>query len=286
MIVITGASGNLGRLVVNELAEKVDRSQIVATARSTEKIADLAAAGITVRELDYAKPDTIASALDGATQVLLISSSEIGQRMPQHQAVIDAAVAAGVEHIAYTSVLRADTSGVMIAGEHKATEAALAASGLTTSLLRNGWYIENYTENLAPALAHGALIGSAGDGRVAAATRADLAAAAASVLADQELWGSTYELGGPAFTMSELAATVSKTTGASVTYVDMEADAYKAALGDAGLPPEMAEFLADADLGIKRGELDIDPSTLERLVGRPLITLEAAVQAATTAAAG
>lgn len=277
MIVITGASGSLGRLVIDELASKVDPNTIIATARSTEKLADLAGRGIQVRELDYNRPDSIASALVGATQILLISSSEVGQRVPQHQAVIDAAVAAGVDHVAYTSLLKADTSSIMLADEHRATEAALAACGLTATLLRNSWYVENYTENLGPALENGAFVGSTRGGRIAAATRRDLAAAAATVLADDSKWGATYELGGPAFTMSDLAAAVGAATGREIGYVDLPGDAHQGILVDAGLPPEMAAFLVDADRGIAAGDLDTDAAPLETLVGRPLGTLEQAV---------
>lgn len=268
MIIVTGASGHLGRLVVDQLASRIDPATVVAAARTPSKLADLAERGVVVRQLDYERPETAASALDGATQVLLISGSEIGRRVAQHRTVIDAAVAAGVEHMAYTSVLRASTTTLGLAAEHKATEAALEDSGLTASLLRHGWYIENYTENLAPALAAGALIGSAGDGRIAAATRADYAAADTAVLLDRERWGRTYELGGTAFTMSELAAAVSAASGRDIGYVDLSPEEHRAALVGAGLPEPVADFLVDADAGIAAGQLDTDPVVLEALIGR------------------
>jgi NAD(P)H dehydrogenase (quinone) len=280
MIVITGTSGHLGRLVVEQLTQQVDPAGVIATARSLDAIAALADLGVATRELDYDRPDTIATALDGATQVLLVSSSEIGRRVPQHTAVIEAAVAAGVEHIAYTSILRAGTSPLIAAIEHRATEEVLARAGVTSTRLRHGWYIENYTGNLAPAIEHGAIIGSAGDGRIAAAARADYAAADAAVLADPSLRGGTYELGGHAYTMAEYAAAVSDVTGSAIPYVDLPADDYRGALVGAGLPGPLVDFLVDADLGIARGELDVDPSTLERLVGRPLTSLRDAVAAA------
>lgn len=283
MIVITGASGHLGRLVVDELAERVDPSTIVATARTPEKIAELADRGIEVRRLDYNDADSIAAALDGADQVLLISGSEIGRRVDQHSAVIDAAVAAGVDHIAYTSILRADTSTLRAAEEHLATERLLADSGLTVSLLRHGWYIENYTENADQSIEHGTVIGAAGDGRIAAATRADLAAADAAVLADPALHGGTYELAGEAFTMAEHAEALAEATGQEISYVDMPAADYRSALVGAGVPEPMADFLADADLGIAKGELDGDPSTLRRLAGRRLTTMREATDAAVAA---
>jgi NAD(P)H dehydrogenase (quinone) len=280
MILITGTSGHLGRLVVQHLAAHTDPATIVATARSLDKIADLAELGVTTRELDYDRPDTIAAALDGVTQVLLVSSSEIGRRLPQHTAVIDAAAAAGVEHIAYTSILRAATSPLIAAIEHRATEEALAASGVTSTFLRHGWYIENYTGNLAPALEHGAIIGSAGDGRIAAATRADYAAADAAVLLGPSLRGGTYELAGRAYTMAEYAAVVSDVTGRAIPYVDLPADDYRGALLGAGLPAPLVDFLVDADLGIAKGELDADSATLERLADRELTPLRTAVEAA------
>lgn len=279
MIVITGASGKLGRLVIEELATRVDPKTIVATARSTDKIADLADRGITVRELDYDRPETVATALADASQVLLISSSEIGDRVRQHSTVITAAADAGVKHIAYTSLLRADTSKLLAALEHRGTEEVLTTVAPTATRLRHSWYVENYTENLAPALANGALIGAAGEGRIAAATRADLAAAAATVLSDSELWGGTYELAGPAFTMAELAATVSDVSGREIAYVDMPAEQLRGALLQAGLPEPMVEFLVDADLGIAAGELDEDHAALEELAGRPLTPLRDAVAA-------
>lgn len=282
MIVVTGASGHLGRLVIDRLTTGIDPATIVATARSTGKITDLAERGIVVRELDYDRHDTITAALDGASQVLLISGNEIDKRIAQHTAVIDAAVAAGVEHLAYTSILRADTSELVAAVEHRGTEEVLAAAGITTSRLRHSWYIENYTENLSPALAHGAIVGSAGDGRIAAATRADYAAADAAVLLDRALWGGTYELGGPAYTMAEYAAVVSDVTGREIPYVDLPATEYRGALVAAGLPEPLADFLVDADLGIAKGELDTDPATLEQLAGGPLTSLRDAVSAALT----
>ncbi|MFN3216842.1 MAG: NmrA family NAD(P)-binding protein [Acidimicrobiales bacterium] len=280
MIVVTAASGNLGRLVVDELVTLAGSDQVVAAARSTDKLADLAERGVEVRHLDYDEPASIEAALEGAEQVLLISSSEIGRRVAQHGAVIDAAVAAGVEHLAYTSILRADTSTLFAAGEHQATEELLAQAPLTTTRLRHGWYIENYTENLAPVLAHGAVIGSAGEGRIAAATRADLAAADAAVLADPAHRGGTFELGGASFSLAEYAALVAAATGREIPYVELPSAELRAALVGGGVPEPMADFLVDADLGIARGELDADSAELRSLAGRPLTTIADAVTTA------
>ncbi len=277
MILVTGSTGKLGQLVVDELLRHAEPSTIVATARRPEALASLAARGVTVRELDYDRPATIAAALDGVTNVLLISSSEIGRRVAQHQAVLDAAVASDVEHVAYTSILRAGTSALIAAIEHRATEELLAAAPLTTSRLRHGWYIENYTEQLAPALANGAFVGAAGVGRIAAATRADYAAADVAVLRDRARWGGTYELAGDAFTMAHLAAAVSRAVGRELPYADLPAAELTSILTGAGLPGPLVEFLVDADLGIARGELDAPSATLQELIGRPLTSLADAV---------
>ncbi len=278
MILVTGSTGHLGRLVVAELVERVGATSVVAGARRPDALADIAAQGVTVRELDYERPDTIAAALDGVTQVLLISASDTGVRVPQHRAVIDAAAATGVEHLAYTSILRADTSPLFAAVEHKATEELLAAAPFTTTRLRHGWYIENYTEQLGPALANGAFVGAAGNGHVAAATRADYAAADAAVLADRSRWGGTYELAGHPFTLTELAATVSAHVGRELPYMDLPADQLRGILSGAGLPEGLVHFLVDADLGIGRGDLDGPSDTLRELIGRAPTTLAEAVR--------
>ncbi len=208
------------------------------------------------------------------SQVLLVSSSAIGARVPQHRAVIDAAAAAGVEHLAYTSVLRADTSGLIAAIEHLATEQLLASAPMTTTRLRHGWYIENYTEQLAGPLANGAFVGSAGTGHIAAATRADYAAAGVAVLRDPSRWGRTYELAGAGFTMTELAAEISRRAGRDLPYLDLPPEQYGDILSGAGLPPGLVEFLVSADVGIAAGELDAPSDTLRTLIGRAPATLQ------------
>lgn len=281
MIVVTGATGHLGRLVVEGLLAKVPAGRIVAAVRSPEKAADLAAKGVVVRRADYASPETLPAALEGAEKVLLVSSSEVGKRAEQHLAVVKAAKQARVPLLAYTSLLRAGTSRMGLAAEHKATEEAIRASGLRYVLLRNGWYTENYTEHLGPVLQHGAILGSAKDGRVAAATRADYAAAAVAVLTTEGHAGRIYELAGDApFTMPELAAEVSRQSGKRIVYQDMPREQYKAALLAAGLPEGYAELLADSDVGISRGDLDDDGGDLRRLIGRATTTLAVAVKAA------
>jgi NAD(P)H dehydrogenase (quinone) len=280
MIVVTGATGHLGRLVVEGLLKKVPAHEIVAAVRSPEKAADLAALGVQVRHADYTKPETLPAALDGADKLLLISSSEVGKRAQQHAAVIDAAVRSGVPLIVYTSVLRADTSKLGLAAEHKATEERIRVSGLLYVFLRNGWYIENYTEHLGPALQHGAILGCAGKGRVAAATRADYAAAAVAVLTSARQEKNAYELGGDApFTMEALAAEVSRHAGKTVVYKDLPKAEYKAGLVGAGLPEPVAELYADSDVGIANGQLDDSTGDLRRLIGRPTTTLAAALAA-------
>ncbi len=281
MIVVTGATGKLGRLAIEELLKRTPPGALAAVVRTPEKAADLAARGVQIRQGDYARPETLVSALAGAEQVLFISSNEVGKRTAQHAAVVEAARRAAPRLLAYTSLLHADTSRMGLAAEHKATEAALRASGLPFVFLRNGWYLENYTENLAPALQHGAILGSAGSGRIAAATRADYAAAAAAVITGAGHEGKTYELAGDvAFTMAELAAEVSRQAGKPVAYRDLPEAEYAAALVAAGLPEPVAGMFADSDVGITRGELDDAGGDLRRLIGRPTTPLAAAIAAA------
>ena len=285
MIVITGASGQLGRLVIAELlAQGVPAGQIVAAVRSPAKVADLAAQGLQVREADYNRPDTLASALAGAERVLLISSSEVGQRLPQHLAVVQAAQVAGVAQLVYTSLLRADTTPLGLGAEHAATEAAIRASGLRHVILRNGWYTENYLASVPPALQHGALIGSAGEGRIASATRADYAAAAAAVLTQPIGENRTYELAGDtAYTLVDLVAELNAQTGQAVAYVNLPQAEFEAALNGAGLPAPLSALLADSDVGAAQGGLFDDGHQLSALIGRPTTPLAQALAAALAA---
>lgn len=278
MIVITGATGQLGRLVIQALLQKVPAREIVAAVRSPEKAADLAALGVSVRRADYTDPDSLTTAFAGADKLLLISSSEVGDRVPQHRAVIDAATRAGVSLVAYTSVLRADTSPLGLAAEHKATEALLRASGLPFVLLRNGWYTENYTASVPAALAHGVVLGSAGQGRIASAARADYAAAAAAVLTLDGQAGRVYELAGDAsYTLAELAAEIARQSGKAVEYKDLPEADYKAALIGLGLPAVIADLLANSDVGASAGGLFDDGRQLSRLIGRPTTPLASSV---------
>jgi NAD(P)H dehydrogenase (quinone) len=282
MFVITGATGQLGRLVIDRLLQKVPAAHIVAAVRSPEKAADLAARGVQVREADYAKPETLDSAFAGADKVLLISSSEVGQRVAQHQAVIDAAKRAGVKLLGYTSVLHADTSLLGLAEEHRQTEAALSQSGLPGVLLRNGWYHENYTAGIAADVAHGAHFGSAGDGRISSAARADYAEAAVAVLtsADDQA-GKVYELAGDtSYTLSEFAAEVSREVGKPLVYTDLPQAGYKAALLQAGLPEFVADLLSDSDAAAAKGALFDDGKQLSTLIGRSTTPLSVSVTAA------
>jgi len=269
-ILVTAAGGHLGRLTIDALLKLVPASQIVAGLRDPAKGADLAARGVTVVAADYSKPETLDAAFKGIDRLLLISSNELGQRVAQHRNVIDAAKRAGVKLIAYTSVLRADTSPLSVAKEHLPTEELIRASGIPFALLRNGWYTENYTASIPAALAHNALISSAGDGRIAAASRADYAAAAAAVLAGEGHAGKIYELAGDeAFTLEQFAAEITKQSGKTVAYVRLPEADFKAALLGAGLPPELAELIATSDTAAANGALFDDSRTLGKLIGRP-----------------
>lgn len=281
MIIITGATGHLGQHVIEQLLQKVPASGIAVAVRNVEKAAGLAALGIEVRHADYDQKETLATAFRGATKVLLISGSEVGKRANQHQNVIDAVKAAQPALLVYTSILNADHSGVSLAKEHVATEQLIRASGIPFVFLRNGWYIENYTENLAPALQFGAIAGSAGDGRIAAATRADYAGAAVEALTGEGHAYHIYELAGDSpFTMAELAAEVARQSGKPVVYNDLPPTQYRDFLISVGLPAPFAEVLVDADLGIGRGELNSNSTDLRRLLKRPTTSLSEAVEKA------
>ena len=274
MIAVTGASGKLGRLVLDGLLKVVRPDQLVAIVRTPEKAARFTAQGVQVRHGDYDKPHTLAPALAGVKRLLLVSGMDMGRRVQQHRAVIEAAKAADVELLAYTSVLRADSSTLPIAEEHKVTEDLLRGSGVPYVILRNGWYIENYTERLAMPLQYGAFMGAAQSGRIAAASREDYAAAAVAVLTADEHRGKTYELAGDyAFTMSDLASEVSKWAGRPIPYKDLPASAYKQALAPAGLPPEIVDLLVGTDIAIARGDLDDSSHDLHKLIGRDTQTL-------------
>lgn len=282
MIVVTGASGNLGRLAVEALLRRgVPAGGIAALARDPSKIADLAAKGVVVRAADYERPDTLDAALAGAEKLLLVSSSEVGKRAAQHANVIAAAKRADVGLVAYTSLLHADTSPLGLAVEHVATERALAASGLPHVLLRNAWYLENHVGTAAGAIAHGAVIGAAGDGRFASAARGDFAEAAAVALTTPGHAGAVYELAGDtAHTLSDFAAALAAASGKPVAYVNMsEADLTEALVG-VGLPRPLAAMLADSDIGAGAGALFDDSKTLSRLIGRPTTPLADLVKAA------
>ena len=278
---VTGATGHLGRLVVAELLTRgIEPGAVVAIARTPAKAADLAEQGVQVRAGDYDEPDTLTSALSGVDTLLLVSGSEVGRRIAQHRAVIDAAKANGVGRIAYTSLLRADTSAVPLAPEHKATEEMLRASGITFTMLRNSWYIENYTAQIDQYLKDEVIVAAAGDGRIAAATRADYAAAAAAALTGTGHDNAVYELGGTPFTFADLANVIADVTGTKVSYQAVTPTELVQRLMGMGLDKGMAEFVAALDEGIARGELDTDATDLETLIGRPSTPLADAVRAA------
>ncbi|MFG2285654.1 SDR family oxidoreductase [Streptomyces sp. NPDC048595] len=269
-IVVTGASGALGRLVIDELLKRAAPGEIVAVARDRAKTAGLAALGVGIKIADYGRPETLDGVFATGDRVLLISGNEAGQRLTQHRDVIDAAREAGVGLLAYTSVLGGPTATFSIAEEHIATEQALLASGVPYCLLRNGWYHENYTGALAGTLKAGAVVGSAGAGRVASAARRDYAEAAAVVLTGTGHENSVYELSGDtAWSMAEYAAEVSRQTGRRIPYRDLPQERYVALMIEAGVPALGAQLVADADAGIARGELAATPGDLSRLIGRP-----------------
>ncbi|MGW3686589.1 SDR family oxidoreductase [Streptomyces sp. NPDC005125] len=284
-IVVTGATGELGRLVVDELLATVPASEIAAVVRDKEKAAGLAARGVELRIADYDRPETLTDTFEAGDRVLLISGNEVGRRVPQHTAVIDAAKAAGVTQLAYTGVLGGPDADFQLAAEHKVTEQLILDSGLPHTFLRNGWYTENYTANLAPVLAHGAVVSNAGEGRVASATRADYAAAAAAVLTGEGHLGKAYELSGDvAWSFAEYAAEVSKATGKGIAYNNIPAAVHQEILVGAGLPEGFAAILVDVDEAIARGLLAGTNGDLARLINRPTTPLAETVAAAVATA--
>ncbi|WP_329475142.1 SDR family oxidoreductase [Kribbella sp. NBC_01484] len=278
-IVVTAATGHLGQLVIDELLERVPADQVVAVARNAAKAAPLAARGVEVRVADYNDPAALAKAFGAGDTVLLISGLE-ANRVAQHQAVIDAAKAAGVERIAYTSVLGGPEADFDLAADHITTEQAILDSGLPYTFLRNGWYHEVYTEQIAVQLEHG-VIGSAGDGRIGSASRRDYAAAAAVVLTGQGREKTAYELNGDtAWTLTEYAAELTKQSGKDVAYNNVPAETHVGVLTGAGLPEPLARIFVDVDNAIERGRLAGRGSDLTRLIGRPTTPVPDAIATA------
>lgn len=277
---VTGASGQLGRQVIDTLIEIHGKDRIVAGVRDPMSDAGeaLRDRGVEVRETDYARPDVLARAFAGMDRILLISSSENGKRRTQHRNVVEAARQAGVGFIAYTSILYADTSPLLLAEEHRDTEAAILESGMSYALLRNGWYSEVYTWRLPAALETGVLMGAAGEGRISSAARADYARAAAVVLAGGDRASGIYELAGDrSFTLAELVAVVAKASGEPMVYEDMTPDTFQAAAQAAGMPEAVARIVSDTDAGVAKGALLDESRTLSRLIGRPTTPFETTI---------
>lgn len=281
-IVVTGATGNLGGLAVDALLRRgVEPDSVVATGRNTEQLDLLDERGVKTVAIDYEDRDSLLGAFEGAEKLLLVSASEVGQRVEQHRNVVESAGEAGVELLAYTSVLRADSATQLLAKEHQATEELLASSGVPHVLLRNGWYLENYTSQIPTYLENGAIVGAAGEGRISGATREDYAEAAAAVLTSSGQAGAVYELGGDqAFTMAELANELSRQTRRDIVYRNLAVDEYAELLVSFGLPEPAARTYADGDRAVADGELYVDTGDLSRLIGRPTTPLDEAIRAA------
>lgn len=273
-IAITGATGQLGSIVVNKLKEKAGNN-IIALVRSTQKAADL---GVEAREANYDRPETLEAALKDVDTLLLISGSEIGKRATQHKNVIEAAKKNGLKKIVYTSILHADTSTMSLAAEHLTTEAALKQSGIPYTILRNGWYTENFAGAIPGAIAGGALLGSAGDGKISAASRKDYAEAAVVVLTSEGHDGKVYELAGDgAFTLADLAAEISKQTGKNIPYNNLPEAEYAGILAGFGIPKDLAEAIAGWDTSISKGDLFDDSKQLSTLTGKTTSTINEVV---------
>lgn len=275
---ITGATGHLGRLVVEKLKERVDPKIIVALVRTPEKVSDNA---IEARRFNYDEPDNLSKSLEGIDHLLLISGSEVGKRRQQHENVIKAAKQAGVKWIVYTSLLHADKSTISLADEHRATEAALKASGIAHTILRNGWYTENYTASITASVKNGAFIGCAGEGKISSAARDDYAEAAVVVLTSVNQQGKVYELAGDKhYTLTELAAEVSRQTGIKIHYRNLTEQEYAATLTSFGMPDELAKAIAGYDAAASRNDLFDDSKQLSQLIGRSTTTLAQSIKEA------
>jgi NAD(P)H dehydrogenase (quinone) len=272
---ITGATGQLGHIIIEKLKEKISAENIVALVRSPQKAKGL---GVETREFDYNKPEQLPGALAGIDKLLLISGSEIGKRIQQHTNVIEAAKSAGVKLIAYTSLLRADTSSLILADEHFGTEDVLKKSGIPFVLLRHGWYTENYTGSLANVIALGTLYGSSADGKISSATRNDFAEAAVTVLTSEGHEGKVYELAGDeTFTMGDFAEEISRQSGKNIPYVNIPEQEYAQVLEKAGMPEGVARFLANTHISTAKGDLFDDGHQLSKLIGRPTTSLAKAI---------
>lgn len=280
MIAITGATGLLGQHVIENLLQTVPANQIVAFARDVKKGSSLSQKGVLVRQADYNDKASLITALQGVDKLLLISSSEVGKRTIQHRNVIEAAKSADVQFIAYTSILHADRSPLSLHVEHVETEKTLADSGISYTLLRNGWYTENYLASVPAAIEHGVFLGAAGDGKIASATRADYALAAARVISEEGHIGKVYELAGDeAWTLEQLAKELTKQSGKQVIYNNLSQADFVAALKTAGLPDKLSNMLADSDIGASKGGLFDDSHTLSKLIGRRTTTLAESIKA-------
>ena len=273
---ITGATGQLGQLVVQKLTDKNPDAKLVALVRNPDKAKPL---GIEAKAFDYEQPEALPKALEDIDRLVFISGSEIGKRETQHKNVINAAKQAQVKQIAYTSLLHADTSSMILAPEHLATEKMLQDSGIPHTILRNGWYTENYTAGLKQAVEQGAIIGSAGDGKISSATREDYAEAIAETIINDDHTGKTYELAGDqTFTMQDLAAEVSKQTGKNIEFVNLPEAEYAQKLQEIGLPEGMAKAFASLDYSASKNDLHDESGELARLINRPTTSLSQAVK--------
>ena len=280
-IAITGATGQLGNLVIEQLLQLTAAQNIVVLVRNVDKAEHFKVQGIELREFDYDRPETLVPALSGIDKLLLISANEIGRRTPQHQAVINAAKVAGVPYLAYTSLLRADTSPLGLAQEHRETEKLIQDSGITYTFLRNNWYSENYLAGVAHTIEIGTLFGAAQDGRISSASRIDYAEAAAKVLTSTGHENKTYELAGSeSFSLSDLATFIGQAVNKDIIYQNLSAEEYTQGLTQAGLPAGLVDVIVDADIQTIQGAMYSDSKDLEQLIGHKTTSIQDAIKAA------
>ncbi|MDF2389207.1 SDR family oxidoreductase [Nostoc ellipsosporum NOK] len=292
-LLVTGASGKLGRAVVNHLLDtfNVPAERIIATTRTPANLGDLAARGVTVRQADFDDAASMAKAFKGADRLLVISTDELaiqGKRREQQVAAVTAASKAGVAHLLYTSLPNPEPgSAVLFAPDHYDTEQAIKASGVPYTIFRNGWYAENLFMSAPQILASGRWYSSAGEGRISYCARDDMAAAIAGGLASGASESKTYTLTGPqAYTTAEVAALITEVTGKPIEVVQLSDEALTEGIKAAGLPEPIARVLVSFDTAARAGDLGMVTDAVEKLSGRKPTTLKQFLEANKAALAG
>lgn len=281
-ILISGASGHLGSLVIKHLIESqgIAAADIIATSRDPSKLSALAAKGVETRAADFSTPSTLAAAFQGVDRLLIISTDAIGARIDQHKAAIEAAQKASVQRIFYTSMPKAETSAIIFAPEHAASEAAIKSSGLAYTIFRNGWYMENLFMSLPQIVSSGQWYTSAGDGRTGYIAREDIARAIAAGIAHPVAENITYNLNGDVgHSNHDIAALVSDITAKQIDVINLNDEQLLNGMLATGVPANFAPFLVSTNAATRAGDLDRISDDAANLSGHPLTTLKAFLEA-------